>query len=232
MFAFAIWDSRERRLMIARDRLGVKPLVYRLEPDRLTFASELKALLQVPDAPRELDPTALDHYLTLQYVPHPRTIFRGIRKLPPAHYGVWQDGEFQLTRYWEPDFNQEVIRSPEEYRTLLRETLLEATRLRMISDVPLGAFLSGGIDSTITVGLMQQLADRPVKTFSIGFPVPDFDESRYARMAATHLGTEHHEFVVQPNCVEILPKLVWHYDEPFADSSAIPTYYVHGGIDG
>jgi asparagine synthase (glutamine-hydrolysing) len=226
MFAFAIWDGRERRLMIARDRLGVKPLVYRNEPGRLAFASELKSLLQIPDVPRELDPTALDHYLSLQYVPHPRTIFCGIHKLPPAHYGIWQDGDFKLYRYWELDYNREVPRSEAEYREILRETLTEATRLRMIADVPLGAFLSGGIDSTITVGLMQQLADQPVKTYSIGFPVADFDETRYARLAAQHLKTDHHEFVIEPNCIDILPRLVWHYDEPFADSSAIPTFYV------
>ena len=226
MFAFAIWDRREHRLVLARDRLGVKPLVYRLEPDRLVFASELKALLQVPGMPRELDPTALDHYLALQYVPHPWTIFRGVQKLPPAHYAVWQDGEFRLHRYWELDYNREVAGTLTEYCEQLRETMLEATRLRMIADVPLGAFLSGGIDSTITVGLMQKLADRPVKTFSIGFSVADFDETRYARMAAAHLKTEHHEFTVQPNCVEILPRLVWHYDEPFGDCSAIPTYVV------
>ncbi len=226
MFAFAIWDGRERRLVIARDRLGVKPLVYRLEPGRLAFASELKSLLQMPDMPRELDPTALDHYLALQYVPHPRTIFRGIAKLPPAHYGVWRDGEFTTHRYWELDFNREEPKSEQEYREQLRATLTEATRLRMIADVPLGAFLSGGVDSTITVGLMQQAADRPVKTFSIGFPVADFDETPYARLAAEHLKSDHHEFRVEPNCVEILPRLIWHYDEPFADSSAIPTYYV------
>jgi asparagine synthase (glutamine-hydrolysing) len=226
MFAFAIWDSRNRRLTLARDRLGVKPLVYRNEPGRLAFASELKSLLQIPDMPRELDPTSLDHYLTLQYVPHPRTIFRGIFKLPPAHYAVWQDGKLALYRYWELDYNREVARSESEYRQQLRATLAEATKLRMIADVPLGAFLSGGIDSTITVGLMQSMADQPVKTFSIGFPVAEFDETRYARIAANHLKTDHHEFVVEPNCLEILPRLVWHYDEPFADSSAIPTYYV------
>jgi len=226
MFAFALWDAREQRLVLARDRLGVKPLVYRHEPHRLIFASELKSILQAPDVPRELDATALDHYLALQYVPHPRTIFRGIHKLPPAHYAVWQHGQLDLTCYWEPEWNREEPGTEADYAERLRETLTEATRLRMIADVPLGAFLSGGIDSTITVGLMQQLADRPVKTFSIGFNVAEFDETRYARIAAEHLGTDHQEFVVEPNCIEILPRLVWHYDEPFADSSAIPTYYV------
>jgi asparagine synthase (glutamine-hydrolysing) len=146
--------------------------------------------------------------------------------LPPAHYATWQDGKLELNRYWELNYNQEVTKSAAEYHEQLRETLTEATRLRMIADVPLGAFLSGGIDSTITVGLMQQVADHPVKTFSIGFPVADFDESRFARLAAQHLKSDHSELQVQPNCVEILPKLVWYYDEPFADSSSIPTYYV------
>jgi asparagine synthase (glutamine-hydrolysing) len=226
MFAFAIWDSRNRQLMLARDRLGVKPLVYRREPGRIAFASELKSLLQIPDMPRELDATSVDHYLALQYIPHPRTIFRGIHKLPPAHYAIWQDGSLALYRYWELNYNREIAKTEAEYCEQLRATLTEATKLRMIADVPLGAFLSGGIDSTITVGLMQSLADRPVKTFSIGFPVAAFDETRYARLAAQHLKTDHHEFVVEPNCVDILPRLVWHYDEPFADSSAIPTYYV------
>jgi asparagine synthase (glutamine-hydrolysing) len=226
MFAIALWDGRERQLVLARDRLGVKPLVYRAEPGRIAFASELKALLQLPDVPRELDPSSLDHYLALQYVPHPRTIFRGIHKLPPAHYAVWCDGQLELTPYWKLDPNREVELPEAEYRERLRATLGEATRLRMISDVPIGAFLSGGIDSTITVGLMQQAASEPVRTFSIGFPVADFDEREYARIAARHLQTNHHEFVVEPKSLEVLPRLIWHYDEPFADSSAIPTYYV------
>lgn len=226
MFAIAIWDRREKKLVLARDRLGVKPLVYRLDPGRIAFASELKSLLELPGVPRELDASALDHYLALQYVPHPRTIFRGMHKLPPAHYAVWRDGRLTLTRYWRIDPHLEVPLSDAEYRERLRDTLSEATRLRMISDVPIGAFLSGGIDSTITVGLMQRAATEPVRTFSIGFPSADFDERHYAREAAKHLGTQHHEFVVEAKSLEVLPRLVWHYDEPFADSSAIPTYYV------
>jgi asparagine synthase (glutamine-hydrolysing) len=226
MFALAIWDARQRRLVIARDRLGKKPLYYRREPNRLLFASELKSLLQVPDIARELDPQALDDYLTLQYVPHPRTIFRGFAKLPPAHYGVFCDGKFSTQCYWNPDFEQEVDRPLAEYAEELRELLTSAVRLRLESDVPLGAFLSGGVDSTLVVGLMQRLMDRPVKTFSIGFGVSDFDESPYARRVAEGLGTEHHEFRVEPRGVEVLEKLAWHYDEPFADSSAVPTYYV------
>jgi asparagine synthase (glutamine-hydrolysing) len=224
MFAFALWDSRQRRLMLARDRLGKKPLVYRLEPERILFASELKAILQDPEVPREVDPTSVDFFLTYQYVPYPRTIFRGIHKLPPAHYAIWSHGTLKLYRYWEPPFDEEVPGTPESYRERLREALTDATLARLVADVPIGAFLSGGIDSTITVGLMQRVSGQKVRTFCIGFPVADFDERHYAAAAARHLGTIHEELVLEPNCVEILPKLIWHYDEPFGDSSAIPTF--------
>ena len=229
MFAFAIWDQRRRRLFLARDRMGQKPLFYRLEDNRLLFGSELKALLQVPDVPRRVDPAALDDYLTYQYVPHPECILEGFRKLPPAHWAEYHDDRLHVERYWKPGYDAPVAATPPDYpaaQALLRETLTEAVRLRLRSDVPLGAFLSGGIDSTIITGLMQQLSERPVQTFSIGFPVAAFDERSYAREAARHLRTEHHELVVEPAALEILPKLAWHYDEPFADSSAIPTMYL------
>jgi asparagine synthase (glutamine-hydrolysing) len=227
MFAFGIWDERRGRLLLARDRLGQKPLFYREDAGRLLFASELKSLLQLPDAPRELDPSAVNAYLLYQYVPHPQCILRGYRKLPPAHRAVYEGGRLTVSRYWSPPFDEPPLNLPnDEWRERLRQTLSEAVRLRMRSDVPLGAFLSGGIDSTIIAGLMQRHSERPVQTFSIGFPVAQFDERRYAREAAAHLGTEHHEFVVEPQAVAILPKLAWHYDEPFADSSAIPTMYL------
>ncbi|HEY2839987.1 MAG TPA: asparagine synthase (glutamine-hydrolyzing) [Pirellulales bacterium] len=226
MFSLAIWDSRKRRLVLARDRLGKKPLVYRHEAGRLLFASELKSLLAVPGVPRDVDPAALDEYLTYQYVPHPNTIFRGIRKLPPAHYAVYDEGGLSIGCYWRPDFTKEENRPEADYQAELRELLTKSVEKRLMSEVPLGAFLSGGIDSSIIVALMQQLSRERVKTFSIGFPVAEFDETSYAREVAQHLGTEHYEERVEPNGVEILPKLVWHYDEPFADSSAIPTYYV------
>ena len=171
MFALALWDARRRQLLLARDRLGKKPLVYRHEPGRLLFASELKALLQVPGVPREIDPQALDEYLTYQYVPHPRTIFRGIAKLPPGHYALYRDGRLDVRPYWQPDFNAEDDRPAEEYARELRTLLTSSVEMRLQSEVPLGAFLSGGIDSTIVVGLMSQLAGEPVRTFSIGFPV-------------------------------------------------------------
>ncbi|HEY2148688.1 MAG TPA: asparagine synthase (glutamine-hydrolyzing), partial [Pirellulales bacterium] len=225
MFAIAIWDAPKRQLVLARDRLGKKPLVYRTEKDRLLFASELKCLLAVPGVPREIDPGALDEYLTYQYIPHPNTIFRGIRKLPPAHYAVWRDGQLNVASYWQPDFNREEKRSVGEYVEDLRSRLTDAVRLRLQSDVPLGAFLSGGIDSSIVVGLMSQLGGR-VKTFSIGFPEPDFDETNFACEVAQRFETDHHELRVEPNIVDLLPKLAWHYDEPMSDSSAVPTWYV------
>jgi asparagine synthase (glutamine-hydrolysing) len=226
MFALAIWDARRRQLVLARDRLGEKPLVYREEPGRLLFASELKSLLEVPGVPRELDPASLDAYLAYQYVPHPRTIFRGIAKLPPAHLAVYRGGKLEVRPYWQPDFQSEKPRPLREAAAELRELLTSSVGMRMESDVPLGAFLSGGIDSTIVVGLMQKLSRQPVRTFSIGFPVAEYDETRYAAEAARRFGTCHREFRVEPNAVEILPQLVWHYDEPFADSSAVPTWYL------
>jgi len=226
MFALAVWDAARQQLLLARDRLGQKPLVYREEPGRLLFASELKSLLEVPGVPRELDPQAIDAYLTYQYVPHPRTMFRGLAKLPPGHCAVYRDGRLQLHPYWDPDFNVEDNRPIEEHVEHLRGLLTSSVEMRLQSDVPLGAFLSGGIDSTIIVGLMQKLSGEPVRTFSIGFPVAEYDETRYARLAAEHFGTVHQEFRVEPDAVEVLDRLVWHYDEPFADSSAVPTWYV------
>jgi asparagine synthase (glutamine-hydrolysing) len=228
MFALAIWDSRRRTLVMARDRLGQKPLVYCLDNGRLFFASELKALLALPESAvaRRLDPIALDHYLSYGYVPHPRTILEGISKLPPAHYAVWHEGVLSVDRYWQPDWNLERNRPVEEDIEELRSVLGDAVREQMISDVPLGAFLSGGIDSTIIAGLMQQASGRSVKTFAIGFTDPLYDETRYAELAAKHLGTEHRTFIVEPKAWETLPHLAWHFDEPFADSSALPTWYV------
>jgi asparagine synthase (glutamine-hydrolysing) len=226
MFAIALWDSNRRRLVLGRDRLGKKPLVYRHEPGRLLFASELKSILEVPGLPREIDPAAIDDYLTYQYIPHPRTIFRGFQKLPPGHYAIYQDDRLEIRPYWQPDFTLERTISKEDAIAELRALLESAVRLRMRSDVPLGAFLSGGIDSSIVVALMQQQSAQPVKTFTIGFPDKEFDESNYAAEVARHLKTDHRELQVSPDAVAILPQLAFHYDEPFADSSAIPTWYV------
>ena len=228
MFALAIWDANKQRLVVARDRLGQKPFFYRMEDGRFSFASELKSLLQIPDMPRELDRESVLRFLTLQYVPAPYSMLKGFTRLPPATLGVLKNGELSLQRYWTPPYDEPQLHrnTIDDWKEELRSEMTEAVRLRLRSDVPLGAFLSGGIDSTITTGLMQEQLDRPVKTFSIGFPVKAFDERHYARQAAEMLGTDHHEAVVEPDALSILPKLIWHYDEPFGDSSAIPTMYL------
>lgn len=228
MFALAIWDANEQRLVIARDRMGQKPFFYRCDDGRFSFASELKALLQIPGIERTLDRSSLLKFLTLQYVPAPHSMLKGFRRLPPATLGVVQNGELNLKRYWTAPYDQPELDRTNiaDWKDELRATMTEAVRLRLRSDVPLGAFLSGGIDSTITTGLMQEQLDRPVQTFSIGFPVKQFDERQYARQASEMLGTDHHEAVVTPDALSILPQLIWHYDEPFGDSSAIPTMYL------
>ncbi|MEW5961382.1 MAG: asparagine synthase (glutamine-hydrolyzing), partial [Chloroflexota bacterium] len=226
MFAFALWDKKEQRLLLARDRVGKKPLYYRLTPTSLAFGSEIKTILTDSTVPRELDVTALHYYLSYQYVPPPYTIFKGISKLPPAHTLLCEGGEITIEPYWQLDFTQKTTLSEAEIVEQLHELISESVRLRLISDVPLGAFLSGGIDSSLVVAVMSQLMSQPVKTFSIGFEEDSFNELPYARTIAQRFATEHHEFVVRPNAVEVLPELVWHFDEPFADSSALPTYYV------
>ena len=225
MFAFALWDAKRERLLLARDRMGQKPLYYRVESDRILFGSELKCLLQVQNAPREINPDSIDLYLTYQYVPHPHCILKGYNQLPPAHVATWSRDAFKVTRYWEPAFAATGTTN-RNWSEELRETLTEAVRLRMRSDVPLGAFLSGGVDSTLIVGLMAQLSDRPVRTFSIGFPEKRFDERSFARQASELHKTDHTELVVEPSALDILSDLIWHYDEPFADSSAIPSMHL------
>jgi len=227
MFAFAIWDERRRELFIARDRTGKKPLYYtKTSQGTLVFGSELKALLQHPEVRREINAEALDAYMALGYVPDPLTIFQGIWKLPPGHHLTFKDGRVRVEQYW--DFRYEVVeaRRADDYMEELRALLDEAVRLRLVADVPLGAFLSGGIDSSTIVGLMSRHTDRPVKTFSIGFREDGYDELKYARIAANRFETEHHEFIVTPEICHIVDELAWHLDEPFADSSAIPTYAV------
>jgi asparagine synthase (glutamine-hydrolysing) len=234
MFALAIWDRRSRRLILARDRLGKKPLYYASTGKAFLFGSEIKSLLTWPGLPRTADLSAVDDYLTLAYVPAPQTAFVGIRKVPAAHYLVIDargDGslaEPEPTRYWrlpEPRAVRRRRRAADLRRELVAH-LEEAVRLRLISDVPLGAFLSGGVDSSAVVAMMARVGAGTVKTFSIGFAAKEYDETRYARMVAERYGTEHEEFVVEPDAVAVLPRLVWHYGEPFADPSAIPTYYV------
>lgn len=234
MFAIAIWDERAATLVLARDRLGQKPLTYAQHGDRLYFASEAKAILGLPGVPRELDPQSLHRYLLFQYVPAPHSIYRGFQKLKPGHVlkiAAHEPFRDVQREYWhvpepcdpkgtKPRLNYEVA------KRRLGELLTKAIDKRLVSDVPLGAFLSGGVDSSIVVGLMRKLGVSPLRTFTIGFADARYDETVYAARVAGEFQTEHHEHTVTPRAREVLDTLAWHYDEPFADSSAIPTYYV------
>ena len=227
MFAFALWDGRKQRLFIARDRVGKKPLIYTVSDGALIFASEIKSLLKDPSVPTPVNYEAIHHYLTYQYVPSPWTIFQGMYKLPPAHYLTVERGEIVSKRYWQLSYNAKLqLPHLNDYTEHFMEVFTEAVNIRLRSDVPLGAFLSGGLDSSAIVAVMSRLTNRPVKTFSIGFDEPEYNETNYAALVAKKFQTEHTEFIVRPDALGILPKLVWHYNEPFADSSAIPTYYV------
>lgn len=228
MFAIGLWDERRKSLVLARDRIGKKPLYYLQDSKRLIFGSELKALLEVPGISRDMDCQALDAYLSFGYVPSPMSIFQNIRKLSPGHMAVCSPKEFKTWRYWNLDMDaQQDPGSEEQVLEELGSAFDEAVRLRLISDVPLGAFLSGGVDSSAVVASMAlQNSSVPVKTTSIGFSVKDFDELPFSRIIAGQYATEHTEYVVKPDALSILEDMVWHFDEPFADSSAIPTYYV------
>jgi asparagine synthase (glutamine-hydrolysing) len=225
MFAFAIWDEKDRSLFLARDRVGKKPLLYSHQPNGdLIFGSEFQALLQHPSISREIDHEAIDAYFSYSCVPAPMTAFKSIRKLEPGHWLRWKEGKIETRRYWLPDFTKKIKITEEAAIEETTRILRESTRLRMISEVPLGAFLSGGVDSSTVVALMAQESSRPVKTFSIGFEEQDFSELKYAKKVAEHVGAEYNEFIVKPNAMEVLPTLVEHYGEPYADSSAFPTY--------
>ena len=227
MFAFAVWDERKQELFLARDRVGKKPLLYAKTANAFVFGSEFSALLLHPSVSREIDRAALDDYLSFMCVPAPQTAYRDVRKLEPGHsLTLTAAGEVKTRRYWEPDFSKKVKLSEEEAGERALELLRDAVRVRLMSEVPLGAFLSGGIDSSAVVALMAEESSGPVKTFSIGFDEQEFSELHHARRVAERVGAEHHEFVVRPDALEVLPKLVEHYGEPYADPSAIPTYYV------
>ena len=226
MFAFAIWDERTQELFLARDRVGKKPLLYAQVNGQFIFGSEFSALLLHPEIGRDVDFQALDHYLSFMCVPAPLTAYRAIRKLEPGHTLRWRKGDLRIERYWQPDFSKKLDVREEEAGERAIEILRDAVRVRLMSEVPLGAFLSGGIDSSAVVALMSEVSSGPVKTFSIGFEEQDFSELHHARRVAEHVGADHHEFIVRPDALEVLPLLVEHYGEPFADSSAIPTYYV------
>lgn len=225
MFVFALWDRKQQRLLAARDRFGKKPFNYYWDGQRLIFGSEIKSLLEA-NIPREVDPIALDEFLVYRYVPTPLTLFKNVKKLPAAHVLVYENGQISTKRYWDLSFaptNQDdEATALERIRSLLRE----AVQIRLMSEVPLGAFLSGGIDSSVVVGFMSQFMSQPVKTFSIGFEEDTYSELPYARKVAQHFHTEHHEFIVKYDLVSALPQLVWAFDEPFGDSSMLPSYYV------
>jgi len=224
MFALALWDEPRQRLLLARDRLGKKPLVYHESQGRLTFSSELQGLLMDSTVPRAPDLVAIHHYLSYQYVPSPLTAFEGVRKLPPGHKLVFEKGVCRVEKYWSLSFEPQLKLEASEAAAELRRLLRDAVKVRLMSEVPLGAFLSGGIDSSAVVALMAEFG--PVNTFSIGFEDERFNELPFARIVAQRFGTRHSEFIVRPKAAEILPQLVSHYGEPFADSSALPTYYL------
>ncbi len=226
MFAIAIWDSRTRKLLLTRDRVGKKPLFYFNDGSKIAFASELKAILEVPGVPREIEPEAVSDYFSFLYVPAPKTIFKNIRKVLPGHYLVISDRGIRDTEYWDLSFAHSSQLTEQEWCDRLLDTYQEAVRIRLMSEVPLGAFLSGGVDSSSVVALMAGATKGPVTTCSIGFEEEKFNELGYAREIASRFDTRHYEHVVRPDALGVLEKLVWHYDEPFADSSAVPTYYV------
>ncbi len=226
MFALAIWDRPKRSVILARDRVGKKPLFYSFDGDQLAFGSEMKALLAIPGIKREIDLEALSDYFSLLYVPVPKSIFKAIRKVRPGHYVVVSPKGLRECEYWDIDFSQPEERSEAQWCDQIVQVLREAVQLRLISEVPLGAFLSGGIDSSSVVALMSQIAGAGVVTTSMGFQEKEFNEVEYAREVAQQYHTRHFEETVNPDAVGITEKLAWFYDEPFADSSAIPTYYV------
>ncbi|MBN1546062.1 MAG: asparagine synthase (glutamine-hydrolyzing) [Syntrophaceae bacterium] len=226
MFSFAVWDTKKQELFLARDRLGKKPLYYSCDGTKIIFASELKGILEDHTVARDINIEALSDYLSFGYVPYPKTIFRSILKLPPGHFLLNRDHGSRPQQYWDITFAPTLEFSEDELCDSLLTKLQEAVKMRLISDVPLGAFLSGGIDSSIVVALMSQLTNEPVITNSVGFTQKKYSELEHAGFTASLFGTNHHEFVVAPDAVDVVNRLAWHFDEPFADSSAIPTYYV------
>ncbi len=226
MFAFAIHDSRDDSVLLARDRIGIKPLYYAETGQGLVFGSEIKAILAHPDVSRELDPNALDEYLTFKFVPAPRTIYKAIRKLPPGHQLKWREGQCLIESYWSLSFEKKDPRSDQDLVDDFETRFTESVRSQMLSDVPLGAFLSGGLDSSLIVSTMAELSDRPIETFSIGFDEASYNELDHARTVAESFGTHHHELVVRPDVSSLFERVVRQFDEPFGDSSAIATYLV------
>ncbi|MFH1283214.1 MAG: asparagine synthase (glutamine-hydrolyzing) [bacterium] len=227
MFAFALWDRRKKVIMLARDRLGKKPLYYSIKNGSLIFASEIKSVTEYPGIDRDIDFESIDDYLSYQYIPGPKTVYKSIKSVRPAHFVLYDmKGKMKSERYWSLDFKKKLNCSSEDYKKLLVDKLTESVRLRLVSDVPLGAFLSGGIDSSIIVGLMSKISSGRVKTFSIGFEGMKFSELPFAKRISEHFDTDHHEATVKPFSIGVLPKVLSYYDQPFADSSALPSYFV------
>lgn len=229
MFAIALWDSNKRQMLLARDRFGKKPLYYELVNGILLFGSEIKSILQYEMTPRLLNEEALPFFFQFYYIPSPMTIFAGIKSLPPAGYLIYREGQVEVSSYWDMAFNEDPKIDEETWIRRLYDTLFDAVKVRLRSDVPLGAFLSGGIDSSAIAALMQRVSRGRFHTFTIGFREEPYDETKFAQNVAEHIGSEHHESIVEPDALKILPKLVWHYDQPFADASMIPTYYLSEG---
>lgn len=225
MFAFAIWDQKLKKLFIARDRIGIKPLYYFYDHERFIFGSEIKAILQTEEIPRRIDLQALDNFLTFEYIPAPLSILQDVKKLMPGHSISLSNRQLKIKKYWEVEFNLNEA-SEAEFKYRIRELLSDAVKIRLMSDVPLGAFLSGGIDSSTIVALMSQVMKQPVKTFSIGFEDSTYNELDYARLIARTFKTDHHEFIIKPNAVELTENLIYFLDEPFGDFSIFPTYLV------
>jgi asparagine synthase (glutamine-hydrolysing) len=229
MFAFAVWDDRKHKLVISRDQIGIKPLYYAFTGGKLLFGSEIKCILQHKDVSRNLNYKALDYYFTFMYIPFPYSIYEGINKLPPAHTLIWENNSIRIVKYWEvPKFVPGAVRSEKYYVENILDLLKKSVSEQKISDVPIGVFLSGGLDSSSIVALLSEISSEPLKTFSIvhGSTDPTYDESKKARLVAEMYKCDHFEHIIQPDIVSIIPKLVSHFDEPFADSSSIPTYLI------
>lgn len=226
MFSLAIWDERQNKLILARDRIGIKPLFYYIDDHKLIFGSEIKSILLGSNVVRDIDVYALSQYLTHNFVPAPLTMFRGIKKLLPGCILIYQNAKATIKQYWNITYIESDKHSEAYFSNRLYEILRSSVQRHLVSDVPLGAFLSGGIDSSVLVGMMSALVDKPVKTFTIGFEEEGYDESKFARMVAKRFRTDHYELIVKPDTVNILPKLIWHLDEPLGDSCALPMYYL------
>lgn len=229
MFSFVIWDKRKKLLFGARDRFGIKPFYYYYDDKQFVWGSEIKAVNAAEGIKKQVDYCALDSYLTYGYILNDRSIYTTIKKLLPSHYFIlkpFENNIITIKKYWDVFFEPDYTKTEDHWKELISETLLDSVKIRLVSDVPLGAFLSGGIDSSSIVALMSQVSDKPVKTFSIGFKEAKFNELQYARQIAERYSTDHHEMMIEPESIKLLPMLVQAYDEPFADSSAIPTYYV------